>query len=154
MRCPPLPCTNTLRIAEETGHLYSVFVKEYNMDRKKKTIQFSVAETPSTSGWGGGLLWSIEESERVHPSVVSSLADSHRNGCREKLVKEERRGRKWEALNSPGGVSLCDAMSTVHLHLTESSRFDKVSSCFTCGGLRLKEAKRLAQDHRDNKKHM
>lgn len=104
---------------------------------------------------GEGLLWSIEEFKHVHPSDVSSLAESHRNGGREKVVKEGRRRRKWEALNSPGGISLCDAMSSVHLPLTESSQFDKASSCFTCVGLRLKEeAKRLAQDHRDNKKQM
>lgn len=58
-------------------------------------------------------------------------------------------------LSLPGGVSLYDAMSAVHLPLTESSQFDKASSCFTCVGLRLKEeAKWLAQDHRDNKKQM
>lgn len=109
------------------------------------SLHFRLGRGSSLEHWG---VWTCSSLN------VSSLAESHRNGCREKLVKEDRRGRKWEALNSPGGVSLCDAMSAVHLHLTESSRFDKVSSCFTCVGLRLKEAKRLAQDHRDNKKHM
>lgn len=49
--------------------------------------------------------WSIEkEPKHVHPSVVSSLADSHKSGGEEKVVKKGRRGRKWETLNSPGGV--------------------------------------------------